>query len=222
MKNKAFKKIILLMGAILLISGVSLFAYWMSGIINPPAKDVDVTVIVGVGDADAALIEIKLIEFEDFHFVPAEREDHDSVHEDSKSSFVFQTNISWQPLDELIFTEDRVGVLQAILEYYNFYELNSEGEFVEVETELTQEELDELMSHFKIELGKKENDEFVPLDNVIVNPYESGKQDTHYDEVYIKITFETEPSNIDIRNYLINKRFDIVISIAVDRVIDKP
>ncbi len=212
MKNITFKKLILLIGALLLVTGVSIFAYWMESINKPEDKEIEINIIVGIGGEDGTELKVQEVNG-DFNFVPLGRE-QDSIGDNNKSSYVFDSNVRWEHTPEN--NKDQVGLLKAYVTNFIFYELE-DPETSEGENYLSEEQLEELIGFFTVEIGSIVNGEFVPDDEFYLEP----NIDTNtWDTIQIRITFAHEPTNKELRTLLLERKYDLILTLEIIHIKD--
>ena len=157
MKSSVFKKLIIVIGSVVVITGISLFAYWMSTLNAPPDKETEITVIIGIGDGSGANLHIKEdLDTAGLNFVPKERLEHDSIGDNNVSSYVFDINISWAYKSSNV-PEGKVekGVLLAYINKFKFFD--AEGN-ERPDDYLSENQKRELASLFVVELGYKDSE----------------------------------------------------------------
>lgn len=219
MNKTLFKKIIIVVASVLVVAGVSLFAYWMSVLNEPEPVDEDITVIIGVGEGTNASLKVtETIINLGLNFVPEDRLPNDIIDDEYTSEFVFEVIISWiySPEDE-----NEKGALLANMNKFIFYDQSPFVEENEHQRQLTEQEQETLKESFLLELVKKDNDGTYhkPEGHYLINPNQN-EQDTQ--KIYLRLKFIEDVTDHEIWNLLVNKIFALEVTLTLDQTVITP
>lgn len=227
MKSSVFKKLIIVIGSVIAIAGVSLFAYWMSTLNAPPDKETEIGVVIGIGDGSGVNLFVKEdLDTTGLKFVPRDRLEHDSIGDNNVSSYVFDVNVSWAYTEtpDLAKGKEEKGVLLAIISRFDFYDISGKL----MSGHLTLDQQAELASLFVVELGYKDSEgNFTPeTEDFYIDPngIPVDPNPREYQEVHLRLTFKSEPHDKVLRELIINENFVLEVILKVERVeiLDKP
>lgn len=211
MKNALLKKSIFVITVILTIVGVSLFAYWMSDILAPDDVEEDIVVVIGVGDATGTNLKVKeAVDELGLTFVPATRIPEDIIDETYVTEHVFEVNISWQYIPEVV---NERGVLAVSLSEFIFYE----GSISNPSTvQLTPPQQTLLKEAFEVELVRKN----LVDDWVVEDPYLiEADADEHWQPIFIRLKFVEDVVDKETWELLRDKIYELKILIVVEKTV---
>lgn len=211
MKNALLKKSIFVITVILTIVGVSLFAYWMSEILAPDDVEEDIVVVIGVGAATGTNLKVQeAVQELGLTFVPATRIPEDIIDETYVTEHVFEVNISWQYIPEVV---NERGVLAVSLSEFIFYE----GSISNPSTvQLTTAQQTLLKEAFEVELVRKN----LVGDWVVEDPYLIEADDAeHWQPIFIRLKFVEDVVDKDTWKLLRDKIYELEVLIVVEQTV---
>lgn len=213
MKNALLKKSIFVITVILTIVGVSLFAYWMSEILAPDDVEEDIVVVIGVGAATGTNLKVQeAVQELGLTFVPATRIPEDIIDETYVTEHVFEVNISWQYIPEVV---NERGVLAVSLSEFIFYEdEDSISNPSTVQLNPAQQTL--LKEAFEVELVRKN----LVGDWVVEDPYLIEADDAeHWQPIFIRLKFVEDVVDKETWELLRDKIYELEVLIVVEKTV---